>query len=283
MMKVYPKSLFNELVSHVSLANDKSESLAIIHLLLEKKLGWMKHHILINDERHVDDDALDACRKMATRVAEGEPIQYILESAEFFGLDFYVNPSVLIPRPETEELVSLILKENNNPKLEILDIGTGSGCIPVALKKNIPDAIVHALDISEGALSVAKKNAATHGVTIHFYQQDIINDEPAISNLDCIVSNPPYIGYDEVKTMSDNTQHEPEIALFPKDEDTLIFYRTIAFIGKNKLKSGGKIYFEINENYPEDVKEILIKTGYTHIQILKDLNEKNRVIKAEFF
>ncbi|UJP66031.1 peptide chain release factor N(5)-glutamine methyltransferase [Mongoliitalea daihaiensis] len=210
-----------------------------------------------------------------------EPIQYILGKAPFYGREFRVSPAVLIPRNETEELVHLIIKENTIPNPSILDIGTGSGCIPISLALEIPEARVAALDISEEALEVAKENAKDLRANIDFYQTDILKDAIPVDNLDIIVSNPPYVKYSEKELMQPNVlEHEPHLALFVYDEDPLIFYREIAIKAKISLKTGGKLYLEINEGLGKETANLLATIGYQQVQIHQDLNGKDRMISA---
>ena len=217
-----------------------------------------------------------------------KPIQYILGSARFYGLNLLVNENVLIPRPETEELVDLIIKglEAGRPKLEvnIIDIGTGSGCIAIALKKNIPNANVYAIDISEKALEVATQNAEHSHVEITFLKADIllsVNHQIIKSpNLfDIIVSNPPYITISEKNKMEKNVLHyEPHDALFVEDNDPLKFYRAIADFSLNSLSKNGKLFFEINEKYGQELMSMLTDKNFKNIALKKDISGKNRIL-----
>jgi len=215
---------------------------------------------------------------------EYKPIQYILGETEFFGLNFSVNQSVLIPRPETEELVELILKNHSGENLKILDIGTGSGCIAISLAKNMPSAKVYAIDISEDALSVAKENATRNQVEIQFFQQDILAELPDnIFNekLDIIVSNPPYITPIEKYSIHDNVlKYEPHTALFVPQNNPLLFYERIADIGHSLLNKSGFLYFEINALYGKEICQMLQTKGYSNIKLYQDISGKNRMIEA---
>lgn len=210
-----------------------------------------------------------------------KPIQYILGKAPFYGREFKVNPAVLIPRNETEELVHLIIKENTIPNPAILDIGTGSGCIPITLDLEIPGARVAALDISIEALEIAKANATLLASTVEFYKIDILTQPIPVDNLDIIVSNPPYVKHSEKNLMHSNVlDHEPHLALFVFDDDPLLFYREIAIKAKKSLKCGGKLYFEINEALGEETKNLLLAQGYQQLRIHQDLNGKDRMVSA---
>ena len=220
------------------------------------------------------EQVLDAYLK---RLMQHEPVQYVLGYSEFYGLKFKVNSSVLIPRPETEELVGWVLSEIRNPKPEILDIGTGSGCIPISIKSKMEQAQLSAIDISTDAIAIAKGNAVLNKVTVNFSQMDILKEIPS-AKYDVIVSNPPYIGYDEKNVMSENVlQFEPHIALFA--DDPLIFYKRIAKIAPMILNLNGSIYLEVSEFRAEQVAEIFKQSGYNTI-IKKDMSGRERMIRA---
>ncbi|MCW3085253.1 MAG: Release factor glutamine methyltransferase [Bacteroidetes bacterium] len=216
-----------------------------------------------------------------------KPLQYIFGKADFYGLKLIVNEHVLIPRPETEELVNLIisdLKKNKN-SLTIIDIGTGSGCIPIALKKNIPAAAVSAMDVSENALAVAAQNAALNKTEITFINDDILS--PAANynaaSFDVIVSNPPYIRISEKEKMHTNVlTYEPHLALFVNDPDPLLFYNAIADFALKTLKPGGSIYFEINENLGPETQQLMERKGFKNIVLVKDMSNKNRILRGMY-
>ena len=215
----------------------------------------------------------------AERLLRHEPIQYILGYAEFYGLQFRVNPSVLIPRPETEELVRWIIEDNihSTPKTNILDIGTGSGCIPVSLKKHLADTSVHAIDISQDALKVARLNAAANDTKVNFYLLDILSEIPA-ERYDVIVSNPPYISAGEKSVMTANVlDYEPHLALF--SDDPLLFYRRIAELTPDILHTSGRVYIEISEYRASDVEAIFAEQGFK-TENRKDMYGRNRMVKA---
>lgn len=229
---------------------------------------------LSENQREILEDIL-------IRLLKHEPLQYIIGNTEFYGLTFLVNEKVLIPRPETAEMVDLIIKENQTPELSVLDIGTGSGCIAISLAINLLNPKVHACDISSQALQVAKRNAELLHADINFKQQDILHAAIEDNSLDIIVSNPPYITLKEKNEMEPNVLNwEPESALFVPNETPLLFYEVIARIGKKALKQKGRIYFEINQAYGKDIAQMLQKYGYEEIYILKDISGKDRIIKA---
>lgn len=209
-----------------------------------------------------------------------KPVQYVLGETEFCGITFKVNEHVLIPRPETEELVNWILEENNNPTCSILDIGTGSGCIPISLKNNLPNSDIYAIDISEDALEIAKQNGMLNNTVILWIKMDILSNTPDIK-VDILVSNPPYVLETEKDQMQQNVlKYEPHLALFVTDDNPLLFYERIAKIGCSILNHGGKLYFEINEQYGEGVAELLGSLNYQSIRIKKDMYGKDRFVSG---
>jgi release factor glutamine methyltransferase len=214
------------------------------------------------------------------RLQQGEPVQYIIGSSEFFGLSFIVNQNVLIPRPETEELVDWILSDNTSDSaLSVIDLGTGSGCIPVALASKQPNWQIEGVDISTAALEVAKQNAIKNNVSVQFKLFDILS-ESLESEYDIMVSNPPYITQQEKSHMSASTiAYEPNIALFTGNENATIFYERIGKLGKHALKENGRLYFELNEFYADEIQQILENLGY-NVTIKKDLQGKPRMAKC---
>ncbi|MER3319022.1 MAG: peptide chain release factor N(5)-glutamine methyltransferase [Allomuricauda sp.] len=212
-----------------------------------------------------------------------KPLQYILGTAHFMDLELQVNENVLIPRPETEELVKWILDDcqvERSRDLKLLDIGTGSGCIAIALAKHLPNAKVFALDVSEGALDMARKNAASNGVDITFLHQDIRNPD-IILEFDVIVSNPPYVRELEKNEIQKNVKDfEPEMALFVPDEDPLLFYRAIIDFAENHMSEKGKLYFEINQYLGEETKALFKARNFSEIELRKDMFGNDRMLKA---
>lgn len=221
------------------------------------------------------------------RLLAGEPVQYIVGFAWFYGLKFKVNNEVLIPRPETEELVEWILNDTKNKKVSVLDIGTGSGCIATTLKVKNPQLEVSAIDISESALITASRNAYRQGADVSFWTFDILNEAnwKKMPNFDIIVSNPPYIPHREKTLMHTNVlAHEPHLALFVEDENPLVFYEKIADFAKKCFNTeGGVLYFETNEFNAHEVVTMLNSKGFSDIVLQKDMSGSDRLIKAAFF
>jgi release factor glutamine methyltransferase len=235
---------------------------------------------LLNQELSVAQ--LKDLNQFTTQLLAHHPIQYVLGEADFYLLKFKVNSNVLIPRPETEELVYLIIQEQKNKPVNILDIGTGSGCIPIALKKNLPLAQLIAIDISNEALALAEKNATLNRVEVTFYKADALNLQSSNwPQFDVIVSNPPYIAQSEMEIMDENVKaHEPHLALFVNDDEPLIFYDKIGDFALTNLKSGGMLYFEINQQLAHETANLLIKKGF-QTTLIKDINQNYRILKAQ--
>jgi release factor glutamine methyltransferase len=232
----------------------------------------------------LSDDELEELNYIYEKITNHYPIQYLFNKAAFYGLDFYVDENVLIPRAETEELVDWILSDNNDEQKNVLDIGTGSGCIPIILKKNKPSWNAIAMDISENALEVARTNALKFNTQIEFINVDILHlkNNIVLDKFDIIVSNPPYIPEHEKSLMSTSTvEYEPHLALFVKNENPIIFYEKIADFAKQNLHINGKLYFELNEFNANDVREMLTNKGFQHIIIKKDFAGKDRMLKCE--
>jgi release factor glutamine methyltransferase len=263
-----------------------SEIKGIIRLIMEQICNLQPHQYLIFQDTQLSNEKKNKIIEVVERMKSKEPIQYILGTADFYSIPFEVNSSVLIPRPETEELVDLIISENSTSiGKNILDIGTGSGCIAITLQKNIKTAHVYAVDISAEALNVARRNAVQNQTDVTFIQTDILQLEKAQKDIpytfDIIVSNPPYIKQEEKKEMEQNVlDFEPHLALFVPDQDPLLFYRHIAEFGKEKLKENGLLYFEINAACGEITCKMLQEKGYNKVQLIKDLSGKDRIIKA---
>lgn len=229
-----------------------------------------------------EKDLPEALKQDFERLKTGEPIQYILGHGPFYGREFKVSPATLIPRNETEELVHLIIKENPQANLRILDIGTGTGCIPITLALEMKNPEVFAVDISEDALEIAKENAKALQAKVKFLPCDILAEIPPLSDLDLIVSNPPYIPFSEKEQMHRNVlDFEPHLALFVSTDDPLVFYKKIAEKGKHLLKPHGKLYFEINERFGNEVVRVLSALDFKEIRIIKDLNGKDRIVSGQ--
>ncbi len=257
----------------------------IIRLIMEEVCHIPPHRLLVSSGEPLPDNKKKEIFRMAERLKKREPIQYVIGHTTFCGLAFEVNPSVLIPRPETAELVEWIIRENQQKKLQILDIGTGSGCIAIALKRTLRTEKVVAADLSEKALETARRNAARNQAEITFVCTDILKpgiaEKEIAGSFDVIVSNPPYVTEKEKAHMERNVlDFEPHSALFVPDDDPLLFYRRIAAFGKEKLTPEGTLYFEINAQYGMETVEMLKKEGFRNVELRKDLYENNRMIKA---
>jgi len=268
---------------------DGNEVNSLCTMVLESVVNISSAKIRAFPETEISTPDSERITHILTRLTTGEPIQYILGYAEFYGLTFKVNSSVLIPRPETEELVDWILSSVGSSQLAIgrfLDIGTGSGCIPISLKKNLTDAQVSAIDISPEALRTAKKNAQLNKVDINFIQDDIlnpINHSLLITHYSLSVSNPPYVTLEDKKLMHTNvTDFEPHTALFVPEDDPLIFYKAIANFASTHLEKDGLLFFEINESYGKEIVNILNDKQFTNIELRKDMNGKDRMVKAVY-
>jgi len=257
----------------------ESESIAFIVLDF---IGFPRKLVFQNAEQEIGNENDDFIRKTIKEILSCKPIQYILGETEFYGLKFKLDARVLIPRPETEELVMNILSGNTLTSPVIIDFGTGSGCIAISLAKNIPNAQVFACDISNTALSIAGKNAALNMAEIHFFELDILQPEyDKIPECNIIVSNPPYVLESEKKFMHKNVlEYEPITALFVTDQQPLIFYNALAEIASKKLCANGILIVEINENYASEIVDIFSLKGFTDPTIIRDIHEKNRFVKA---
>ncbi len=272
------KTLFQQLTQQIHLAADPDEIKSILYLLFEKEFGLRRTDVLAEKEILLVDQ--ERIGTLLQRINSEEPIQYILEEAEFYSRKFYVNSSVLIPRPETELIIQLAKAEKIQPS-SILDIGTGSGCIAITLALEFPSCHVHALDVSNKALTIACTNAEALSAVVHFFESDILTQTLALSNLDLVVSNPPYVMENERKQMSRNVlAYEPSLALFVPDQDPLLFYRAIAGKGKQLLRPHGIALVEINEKLGKETSHLFQQAGYT-TEIVTDINGKDRVIRAE--
>jgi len=275
---------------------DEREAGNITDLVMEHITGWKKIDRVVNKTIPLSAQQEQMLKDFTKALLANKPLQYVLEEAWFYGMKLYVDENVLIPRPETEELVDWLIKEvqssgfivpgSQSGTKNLLDIGTGSGCIPLAIKKSFPALKVHSCDISEGALNVAKKNAAAQQLNIHFHHLDILS-ETARNQLpvfDSIISNPPYIPQKDKTTMAANVlQYEPHTALFVDDNDPLLFYKAIAGFAASHLTKKGMVYLEIHEGMADGVIDVFKQKGFTRIELKKDLQGRDRMIRVEKF
>lgn len=270
----------------------KDEVDSFFYLTMEHYLGLNRFQLAMYPDQVITTEDTKVFTDVLMQLKKHRPIQYILGQAEFFGLKFKVNEHVLIPRQETEELVALVIAYGKSLKpdrkrLNILDIGTGSGCIAVSLAKNMPNANVYALDVSKDALDVAKENAEHNSTAIEFINVNILDEDSwnlhyANSDFDILVANPPYVRNQEKASMQPNVlDNEPGLALFVENDDPLLFYRKIADFATQKLKKGGQLFFEINQYLGAETKQLLQKENFRQITLRKDLNGNDRMLMAE--
>lgn len=262
-----------------------NEIRSLTRLVAEQVCGIPYHRLSVDKDKQFPEKEKREIVRIVERLKRSEPIQYIFGEAFFYDLAFRVGPPVLIPRPETEELVDRIVRQQTGRKIRLLDIGTGSGCIAVTLGKRLSGADVTAVDLSEAALAVAGDNATRHGVAVRLIRADILdagnwNEIPG--PYDVIVSNPPYVTESEKSAMERNVlDYEPALALFVPDDDPLRFYRAIARLGQQKLAPGGYLYFEINARYGAATAALLESEGYRPVRVVRDLSGKDRIVEAQ--
>lgn len=272
---------------------DNREAANIADLVMEHITGWKKIDRILNKQVPLRADKIELLETYITDLLSHKPVQYVLNEAWFFGLKFFVNEHVLIPRPETEELVEWIVTAVGSLKGEpdgnaalnktAFEVGTGSGCISIALKKHLPALDIVACDISKGALQVAQKNALAHLADIRFLYLNFLDQEQwkLLPSFDIIVSNPPYIPLKDKDSMRPNVlQHEPHLALFVENDDPLIFYQAIADFAREKLNPGGSIFAEIHETHAPDVQTVFEKNHFSSIELKKDLQGKDRMVRV---
>lgn len=271
------KQVWEETALKLEKVYDRREAENISYLLLEDVFQISKSDILMESQMTVDAEKLQSCIE---RLLANEPLQYVTGFTYFFGRKFQVQKGALIPRPETEELVQLIINENQITNPKMLDVGVGSGCIAISLALAL-NGETFGTDISNDALEIAKQNATALSAFVAFLNHDILTSDLLVEDLDILVSNPPYIPNQERELMSENVlQYEPENALFVPDNDPIVFYKRIGDFGLESLNAGGKLYFEIHENFGALVKEYLKKIGYSDVKILKDMQGKDRMVSA---
>lgn len=258
------------------------ETEGIVRLIFKHLKNYSLTDLVLKQDENLSSQEKESVAEITRRLKNSEPIQYILGETEFFGLNYKVNPNVLIPRPETEELIHWILESGQNFH-HILDMGTGSGCIAISLKNRLLDSIVYACDISPEALNTARENARINNLHIEFFNADILkyNEIEIPVKPDLIVSNPPYVRNSERKLMEDNvTRFEPGLALYVDDDQPLVFYESIADFAKSSGSRGGWLYFEINESFGTEMAKLLSSKGFGHVEIRKDMQGKDRMIRA---
>jgi release factor glutamine methyltransferase len=269
----------------------ESELQNIINWIFEKQLKLNLSQLISNSSIRVNQSDLILLEQMCYKLKEHTPIQYVLGEAEFYHLKFKVNKSVLIPRPETEELVDMVIKKfKTQAPLHILDVGTGSGCIPISIKKNMPAANMYGLDVSDAALEVAKFNATQNKTDVNLFKANVLAENVAeiILNqtknqkIDVLISNPPYVLQSEKEGLHNRVKnYEPHLALFVDDPDPILFYRKIALLAKKILSDKGVIYFECHTNYAEAVFQLLTEMNFSQVYLLKDMAGLNRFVNTK--
>lgn len=271
---------------------EKDEANNVAELLIENITKWPRSERILKRNESLSIPQEELLDSSILRLLQQEPIQYIINESWFAGMRFYVDKNVLIPRPETEELVAWVVDEVKSQihaegipsgRAKILDVGTGSGCIAISLKSKLKEIEMWACDVSEEALSVARLNADTLNTAIDFVPVNFLdaNQRKQLPAVDVIISNPPYVPKNDAREMKKNVvEYEPSSALFVGDDDPMIFYKAIADFGREKLSKGGSIYAEIHENFGEQVKDLLLSKGYDAVQLKKDMQGKDRMIKA---
>ena len=256
------------------------EAQAMIRIICEDVFNYDQVDVALRQESELPEFAQEKVADIIARLRRHEPLQYIVGSARFHGHKFKVTPAVLIPRPETEQLVDIIVDENTASDLRVLDMGTGSGCIAISLARALKFAQVEALDVSRDALAAARENAATLKAKVRFYESDMLSPQPP-ARYDIIVSNPPYICWSEREAMERNVKdYEPGQALFVPDNDPLLFYKAIAPYAAQSLERGGRLYLEINQRFGNEVKRLLEDNGFDEVRIIEDSFGKVRFAAA---
>ena len=279
------KEYRTQFIQELLLIFDEGEAESFFYLILEEKQQLKRIDLALHPDLTFSKEQMLVWNSLLEQLKCEVPVQYLLGKTSFYGLDFEVNPTVLIPRSETEELVDWIIKSLNsrigNSKLKILDIGTGSGCIAISLAKNIENAQVFAIDISDKALATAKKNAEVNKVEVTFIHQNILDTADLNQNFDIIVSNPPYVRNLEKQEIKKNVlNNEPHLALFVEDNDALIFYKKIAKLAQQSLSQNGELFFEINQYLGQEMIEMLEKMNFRAIELRKDIYGNDRMIRA---
>lgn len=282
LLKQYKTHFFDALKN----IQDEQEIESFFFILTEYLHNLKRIDVALNPNFEISDAAIEKWNAILAQLQQEKPIQYITGEAWFYGLKLEVNENTLIPRPETEELVEWVIESQKSKvqsqKLEILDIGTGTGCIPISLKANLPQANVSAIDVSEKALEVAKRNAQSNKVEVNFIQVNILEVLDLNQNFDIIVSNPPYVRNLEKQEIKKNVlDYEPHLALFVEDTDALLFYRKIAQLALENLSPNGLLFFEINQYLGKETVELLENLGFKNIELKKDIYGNDRMIKCK--
>lgn len=261
----------------------KEEINTFFYRICEQHLDYKRIDVSLKSETLISPKTFEYFETIISRLLTYEPIQYILGTTSFFGLEFKVGSNVLIPRPETEELVAWILKQTDSSQsLKILDIGTGSGCIAISLAKHLPNAEVYALDVSPKALEIAEYNTQQNAVKLNMIKANVLDWKPTDLSFDLIVSNPPYVRESEKERMAPNVlEHEPHLALFVENDNPLVFYRAIVELGKQTLKKQGQLYFEINEYLGKETQALFSSDTFEDVQLKSDIFGKHRMICAQ--
>lgn len=279
------KQYRTQFIKELSPFYDAYEAESFFYLILEDRHQLRQIDLALNHELNFSESDFVVWNSLLGQLKKEVPIQYLLGKTSFYGLDFEVNENVLIPRPETEELVEWIINENSiadkTKKLRILDIGTGSGCIAISLAKNLPNAEVFGIDVSKKAIETAKRNAINNNVDVTFVFLDILEADVLTCNFDIIVSNPPYVRNLEKEEIKKNVlDYEPHLALFVDDNDALIFYRKIAALAKSNLLENGQLFFEINQYLGKEMKDLLETMDFKNIELKKDIYDNDRMMKG---
>lgn len=279
------KQYRTQFIKELSPFYDAYEAESFFYLILEDKHKLRQIDLALNHELAFEENDFMIWDELLKQLKKDVPIQYLLGKTHFYGLDFEVNENVLIPRPETEELVEWIINENASPdknkKIRILDIGTGTGCIAISLAKNLPNAEVFGVDVSKKAIETAKRNAIRNDADVTFMFLDILETEEFTCQFDIIVSNPPYVrNLEKIEIKKNVLDYEPHLALFVEDNDPLIFYRKIASLAQNGLLKNGKLYFEINQYLGKEMIDLLESMSFENVELRKDIYDNDRMIKG---
>lgn len=277
-----PKDKIKSIIQQLNDRYDEREANNIANLLLAHFYKLDRTAAVLNQGFFTKPNIETQLEQAVTELNNHRPIQHILGTVEFYGCEIKVDHHALIPRPETEELVDWIVAENKADEPVIVDIGTGTGCIPIALKKKIPRAKISAIEVSATALALAKENTKANRVEVDFIELDILKNDLPNEHLDLIVSNPPYIPENDKGGMDSNVlTFEPHLALFVSDDDPLIFYRRISELAIQHLNIGGMLYFEIHERYGKEMVKLVEDIGFTNVKLKQDLQGKDRMLQAQ--